>query len=668
MIRTLLLVAVLALPGAAPGETVSLTSLDLGNLHYQGWRKPQVDRSFNGKPLSIAGQKFAHGVSTCATSTLWLELDGNVQKLVAAVGVDDAAGNAAAAVTFTIIGDGKKLWTSGVMKRGEAAKAVDLSLKEVRSLLLMADHAGDNNFDIAVWADARFIAGGAQPRTVNGPREQAVILTPPPPLAPRINGPRVYGCRPGNPFLYRIPATGERPMRFAADSLPAGLRLDADKGILTGSAPARGEHTLTLRAKNGDGSASRTLKIVSGDTLALTPPMGWNHWYTHYDRVTDVVMREAADVMVRTGMADAGYSYVNIDGCWQNTLASAKKAIDPLRIGPLRDAAGNIMPNKHFPDMRGLTDYIHAKGLKAGIYSSPGPLDCAGFAGSYQHEEQDARQFADWGFDFLKYDWCSYTHIAEGKDPQAKDICFCGKGAPDLESHQRPYRLMGGILKRLPRDIVLNLCQYGMADVWQWGADVGGHSWRTGDDLGAFLNRLFPVALRNAEHRAWSKPGAWNDPDYLQIGFIGDARSNGAPTPCPLTPSEQYSFMSLWCLMAAPLFYSGDMSQLDAFTLNILCNTEMIEVDQDPLGDSARVVALDDDTFLMVKNMEDGSKVVGLCNRGELPATVAARWSDVGISGRRVVRDLWRQQDLGQFESEFRAPVPRHGVVLVRLR
>ena len=283
-------------------------------------------------------------------------------------------------------------------------------------------------------------------------------------------------------------------------------------------------------------------------------------------------------------------------------------------------------------------------------------------------DEQDARQFADWGFDFLKYDWCSYTHIAEGKDPKAKDICFCGKGAPNLESYQRPYRLMGGILKRLPRDVVFNLCQYGMADVWQWGAEVGGHSWRTGDELGAFLNRLFAVALRNAEHRAWSKPGAWNDPDYLQIGFIGDARSNGAPKPCPLTPTEQYSFMSLWCLMAAPLFYSGDMSQLDAFTLNILCNTEVIEVDQDPLGDSARVVVLDDDTFLMVKNMEDGSKVVGLCNRGELSATVAARWSDVGVSGRRVVRDLWRQQDLGQFEGEFRASVPRHGVVLVRLR
>ena len=461
---TILLALILGVvPACQATETVALTSLDLTDLHYEGWRKPQTDKSLNGKPLSIGGQKFAHGVSTHATSTLWLELDGRAQQFAASVGVDDAAGNEAAAVSFTIIGDGRKLWTSGVMKRGEAAKTVDLALKGVRSLLLMADHPGDNSFDIAIWADARFIVGGAKPRTVNAPREKAVILTPKPPSAPRINGPKVYGCRPGNPFIYRIPTTGERPMQFAADGLPASLRLDAESGIVTGTAPARGEHVLTFHAKNRHGSASRAFKIVSGDTLALTPPMGWNHWYAHHNRITDIVMREAADVMVRTGMADVGYSYVNIDGCWQNASADAKHTPDPLRIGPFRDAAGNILPNKYFPDMGALTAYIHAKGLKAGIYSSPGPLDCAGDAGSYQHEEQDARQFVDWGFDFLKYDWCSYSHIAEGKDPKAKDIYLWGKTAPSLQAYQYPYRLMGGILKKLPRDIVFDLCQYGMA-------------------------------------------------------------------------------------------------------------------------------------------------------------------------------------------------------------
>jgi alpha-galactosidase len=521
--------------------------------------------------------------------------------------------------------------------------------------LLKVDHVGEsNNFDHADWADANFIVSGAKPRTVNAPAEKKVILTPKPPRAPRINGPKVYGCRPGHPFLYRIPTTGERPIRFTADGLPVSLRLDAETGIITGAAPARGEHTVTFHAKNRHGSATRALKIASGDTLALTPPMGWNHWYAHYNRVTDVMMREAADVMVRTGMADVGYSYVNIDDCWMNATPDAKRTPDPLRVGPFRDATGNIIPNKYFPNMRAMTDYIHACGLKAGIYTSPGPLTCAGFCGAYQHEEQDARLFAEWGFDFLKYDWCSYSKVAAADK--------------SLAMMKKPYILMGEILQRLPRDVVFNLCQYGMGDVWEWGADVGGHSWRTGDDLGAELNRIFAVALKNATHGKWSRPGAWNDPDYIQIGYIGDARGGGLPKPCPLTPTEQYSFMSLWCLSAAPLFYSGDMSQLDPFTLNVLCNPEVIEVNQDPLGDSAAVVKLTDDTFLMVKRMEDGSKAVGLCNRGETQEVITAKWTELGITGKKTVRDLWRQKDLGKFDGQFTATVPRHGVVLVRVR
>jgi alpha-galactosidase len=649
---TLILAA--ALPCLA-AETVPLTSLDLTNLHFEGWTKPKADKAFSGKPLSIAGQKFQNGIGTRALSTLWLELDGRAQKFLASVGVDDGAPNEAASVCFLIVGDGKKLWTSGPMKRGEAAKSVELNLKGVRSLLLKVDHVGEsNNFDHADWADANFIVSGAKPRTVNAPAEKKVILTPKPPRAPRINGPKVYGCRPGHPFLYRIPTTGERPIRFTADGLPVSLRLDAETGIITGAAPARGEHTVTFHAKNRHGSATRALKIASGDTLALTPPMGWNHWYAHYNRVTDVMMREAADVMVRTGMADVGYSYVNIDDCWMNATPDAKRTPDPLRVGPFRDATGNIIPNKYFPNMRAMTDYIHACGLKAGIYTSPGPLTCAGFCGAYQHEEQDARLFAEWGFDFLKYDWCSYSKVAAADK--------------SLAMMKKPYILMGEILQRLPRDVVFNLCQYGMGDVWEWGADVGGHSWRTGDDLGAELNRIFAVALKNATHGKWSRPGAWNDPDYIQIGYIGDARGGGLPKPCPLTPTEQYSFMSLWCLSAAPLFYSGDMSQLDPFTLNVLCNPEVIEVNQDPLGDSAAVVKLTDDTFLMVKRMEDGSKAVGLCNRGETQEVITAKWTELGITGKKTVRDLWRQKDLGKFDGQFTATVPRHGVVLVRVR
>ena len=204
------------------------------------------------------------------------------------------------------------------------------------------------------------------------------ILTPKAPASPRINGPRVYGARPGHPFLYRIPATGARPMTFSADGLPTSLRLDPATGIIAGTTPdQRGEYRVTLRAANGHGTSSRPLRIVIGDTLALTPPMGWNDWYTHYDRITDKLLRQAADAMIASGMADYGYQFVNIDDCWM-TKADSK---DPVVGGPPRDGQGNIRPNSRFPDMKALTDYIHAQGLKAGIYTSPGPHTCASFTG-----------------------------------------------------------------------------------------------------------------------------------------------------------------------------------------------------------------------------------------------------------------------------------------------
>jgi alpha-galactosidase len=332
---------------------------------------------------------------------------------------------------------------------------------------------------------------------------------------------------------------------------------------------------------------------------------------------------------------------------------NAPKNNDSLRVGPLRDDRGNILPNHYFPDMKGLTEYIHSKGLKAGIYTSPGTLTCGGFAGAYQHENQDARQFADWGFDFLKYDWCSYGKIA-GADKS-------------LETYQKPYRQMGDILKSLDRDIVFNLCQYGMGDVWKWGNDIGGQCWRTSGDLGFELDRIFDVAIKNSEYRQYSKPGAWNDPDYIQIGWIGNASKQGIPELTPMPKSMQYSYMSLWSLMAAPLIYSGDMSKLDEFTINVLCNPEVIEVNQDLLGESGQVIKIDADRFLMIKNLEDGSKAVGLFNRGKDAAEVNADWKALKLSDKQSVRDLWHQKELGVFDQKFSVQVPAQGVVMVKI-
>lgn len=629
--------------------TIFLSELALDHIR-QGWGVPRQDRAVTGRPLAIAGQGFEHGLGTHAPSRLWIELGGCGRQLLASVGVDDGATTTHASLSFTVYGDGNKLWESGVMHRGDAAKTVALDLVGLQRLLLLVGDAGDGiDSDHADWADARIVYRGKPPECIDAPPEPAVILTPPPPAAPRIHGPAVTGCRPGHPFLYRIPATGERPMQFTVDGLPPTLRLDAATGILSGEAPPRGRHRVVLHAKNREGPAERELFIVAGDTLALTPPMGWNHWYAHYDRITDALVRQAADAMVSTGMADVGYQYVNIDDCWMN----APSHRDPLRVGPLRDEQGDLVPNAHFPDMAALTAYVHDKGLKAGIYSSPGPLTCGGFAASYGHEAADARRFVAWGFDFLKYDWCSYGGVVQGD--RSRDAL------------QKPYRLMGGILQAESRDVVFNLCQYGMGNVSEWGAEVGGHCWRTAGDLGFELDRIFDVALANIAHRAWSKPGAFNDPDYLQIGAIGDARSGGEPRPCPLTPNEQYAFMSLWCLMAAPLIYSGDMRQLDPFTLNVLCNPEVIAVDQDELGQCARHVALGAESFALVKDLADGSHAVGLFHRGEFATELDVTWESLGLSGPLRARDLWRQQDLGEPGEGITTTVGRHGAAMLRL-
>jgi alpha-galactosidase len=364
-------------------------------------------------------------------------------------------------------------------------------------------------------------------------------------------------------------------------------------------------------------------------------------------------MRQAADTMVSSGMADYGYQYVNIDDCWMMKPGSG----DPLLNGEERDADGAIRSNGRFPDMKALTDYIHAKGLKAGTYTSPGPLTCARFTGSYQHEEIDARKFAEWGFDFLKYDWCSYSKIA----PEMT-----------LENLMKPYQLMGNIVRGLDRDIVFNLCQYGRGDVWKWGGTVGGHCWRTTGDLGwekdTHLPGFYTIGFKNAQHAEYAGPGRWNDPDYILIGMIGNNRKRDElPRPTTLTADEQYSYMSMWALMAAPLFFSGDMGRLDPFTLNVLCNAEVIDIDQDALGRQARIVRHTGEEFVLAKPLEDGSIAVGLFNLTNSPRAMSASWNELGIKGTRNVRDAWRQKDVGSASGQYSATVNAHGVALVRL-
>ena len=488
----------------------------------------------------------------------------------------------------------------------------------------------------------------------------AEILTPPAPETPRINGAKIFGVRPGSPFLFTIPATGQRPMEFSADNLPRGLKLDAQTGRITGKLKKEGRFVVTLRAKNSLGTVEEKLRIVCGDAIALTPPMGWNSWNCFASAVSEDKVKRAADAMVRGGLINHGWTYINVDDYWQNHRDSK----DPTLRGPFRDARGRILPNSRFPDMKGLADYLHKLGLKAGLYSSPGPWTCGGCTGSWQHEKQDAKTYAAWGFDYLKYDWCSYGSIASGKMTNVMNIPLWGRRATDDAGAIYPYKVMGNFLRQQRRDIVFSLCQYGMADVWKWGAEVGGNCWRTTGDITDTWRSMSGIGFKQDRAAPFARPGHWNDPDMLVVGQVGW----GHPHPTRLTPDEQYTHISLWCLLSAPLLIGCDLEKLDDFTLNLLCNDEVLAIDQDTLGKQATCISSNGNCRVYAKDLDDGAKAVGLFNLGETPANIAVNWDDLKISGAQTVRDLWRQRDLGRFENEFAATVAPHGVVLVKIR
>ena len=355
---------------------------------------------------------------------------------------------------------------------------------------------------------------------------------------------------------------------------------------------------------------------------AAKPPMGWNTWYGFMCKVTDADVRAQADAMVRNGMKDAGYIYVNLDDCWQSE----------------RDAQGNIQSNKNFPDMKALGDYIHSKGLKFGIYTSPGPKTCAGYEGSYRHEEQDARTYAAWGVDFVKHDWCSAAEVYKPGEMQAA------------------YKKMHDAIEKTGRPMVYSLCQYGLESVWRWGASVGGNMWRTTGDLDYNYGRVAEVGFLQDGLERFAGPGHWNDPDMLLVG-LGK-----------MTADENRTQMSLWCLLAAPLIASVDLRTISAENLAILTNPEVIAIDQDPAGIQGHRISQEGPLEIWMKPLADGAKAVGLFNRGEGTATMTIHFKDAKVGENAAVRNLWGRRDLGRFKDSFTAEVPRHGVVLVRIQ
>ena len=633
-----------------PQQTVYLSDLDLSYM-TSGWGTPKVDSSVTGTPLSIAGVVYERGVGSHASSEMAFVHDGSAGRFTAMVGLDDNASDTGS-VEFFVFTDRGVAFSSGVMRTGDPAMPVDVNLRGVHELFLIATTTADGQaYDHANWADAQFKCNAVPQPTDCHMNEEPYLLTPPAASTPRINGAKVYGVTPGKPFIFRIAATGERPMNFSAKDLPEGLILNAETGIITGTSPVRGEYNITITASNSQGACVDTLKIVSGDKLALTPHMGWNSWYIHLLGVTQKDMEDAAQAMVSSGLADYGYCFVNIDDGWMVKVNSD----DPIIGGPLRDKDGTILCNKNFPNMRAFTDLVHSLGLKAGLYTSPGTSTCGGYAGALHHEEQDAKTFAEWGFDFLKYDWCSY-----GSDTKNE--------SDDPDYFRKPYRKMNSYLRKLPRDIIYNLCQYGMDNVWEWGAEVGGQSWRTRGDIGgpSLVDNMFSMGFFQGTIKDYSGPGGWNDPDYLLFGDIYDFQTGGTKR-SDLSPSEQYTCMTLWCMISAPLIFSGDITTLDEFTLNVLCNAEVIAVDQDPLGKSGYCVSDESMIEVWEKPLADGSWAVSVFNRRPTRASVEIDWGKLGYGEVKQVRDLWRQVDMGDIHAVSKLDIPRHGCMMFKM-
>jgi alpha-galactosidase len=646
----------------------------------QDWGEPHRDRSVDNNPLSIGGVKFEHGLGTHATSVMRIGLQNKAESFTAMVGVDDEK-TGSGSVTFTVTGDGKTLFESGTMTGGNPPQAISVDLHAVKTLVLEVGDADDGiDSDHADWADAKIVMTDGKPVTLDPSAEDvaddspaAKAVAPEPAIAPyaeaqapALHGATVFGARPGAPFLFTIAATGARPIEFSAHGLPRGLKVDGKTGLITGALKEKGEYQVTLRARNARGTAERKLKIVCGPLICLTPAMGWNSWNCFGASVTAEKVRAAADAMASSGLAHHGWTYINIDDFWERNPSQAGS--DSTLGGPGRDEQGNIVPNPRFPDMKALVDYIHTSGLKAGIYSSPGPTTCGGCVGSWQHEELDARQYANWGFDYLKYDWCSYGDVA----PPETNAASAAQGSRgrnfSIAAYQLPYAHMRAALDKVPRDIVFSFCQYGMGKVWEWGAEIGGNSWRTSGDITDNWRSLSNNGFRLGGHEKFVRPGHFDDPDMMVVGWV-DVGSGRHLHPTRLTHNEQYTHMTLWCLLASPLLLGCDLTRLDDFTLSLLTDDEVLDVNQDPLACQASRVFRDEGSRVEIwaKKLEDGSKAVGLFNRGNAAAFVTAKWSDLGIAGRQNARDLWRHQDVGTFDGDFHAAVPRHGVVLVKI-
>ena len=625
-------------------------------------------KSVAGNPLTLNGKVYARGFGDHPESALAFTADGKVEAFEATVGIDDDTkadkeyyGKPTG--EFRVWADGRIVWRSGFMKPGDEPKAVRAELAGAKEIVLESTTApgwSDCHRVHADWADARFVcAAGAKLARLADPKRTAQLglQTPKEKDEPQFNGADIWGVRPGHPVIFRVPVSGVRPMTFSAKGLPAGVTLDA-KGVLRGTAPsAKGDYDIEVTAKNAKGEAKRTIRLAVGDTIALTPPMGWNSWNTLCFRLTQKDAMAAAKALEESGLGDHGWAYVNLDDFWEmnNDRKPGAEDYRPELVGPARDAKGKIIPNPTFPDMKGLTDYIHSFGFKAGLYSSPGPRTCGGCEGSYGHELQDAESWADWGFDYVKYDWCMYGEI------------FAKEKDESRAAYAKPYKLMGECLRKQKRDILYSFCQYGMANVEEWARENGANCWRSGGDLKdswVWMEKAIEARI-HGEYWKWCGTGCWADPDMM---IVGQQYSFGGDHPTYLTPNEQYTHVSIWAMVGSPLLIGCDLTKIDAFTRNLLANDEVIAISQDRLGKVAKRIRHTDTESVWVRPLANGDLAVALLNSSPLSREIRVTFDELGLQGAHFLRDCWTGKCEGKHGGYYAATVLPHATKLIRIK
>jgi alpha-galactosidase len=518
------------------------------------------------------------------------------------------------------------------------------------------------------------------------------ILTPKPGPEPRLAGATIFGVRTGKPIRTCVSATGEKPVVFTAAGLPSGISIDSKTGWITGRAPMQqGDSSVVITATNAKGSDSRTLTLRVGNEICLTPPMGWNSWYVHSEGVSEQAIRDMAKAMKDKGLQDCGWTYVNIDDCW---------------MGERDPETKRIQANANFNDMKAMVDYVNSQGLKAGIYSTAWMSTFAGYIGGTAPNEEgdysqyyipkderpnpyqvfgrfprgiekrickvgpvwlidrDAQQFADWGIDYVKYDWLEWDLLTdEEKAAGVQPLRFTNEKREEHGITQRFYH----DFRALDRDIVISLSpKHNPAE--DAFVSTCSNLWRLTEDIHDEWGRLIlPFDDELVERLAMTRPGHYGDLDMLQIGPMGTPnRAEKVFRPTRLTPAEHYFQLTLWSIMTQPLLLSCNVPTMDEFDLGLVTNTEVLSVNQDALcRPGYRIRNSKGSHEIWAKDLEDGGKAVALFNLADEDQALSISAKELGFTG--TIRDLWRQKVIGDLNESFSCAVSTHGVVFLKI-